>query len=344
MTTYWCANFDAQACLDHGIENNLWMMQYQYADDHGNEHQSYKPGRISANWRQMANVSPGDWFVAYVPRKRSISGNPFYAIGKVRTPRRPRTANDVSNKIEEYLAERRSHDQKHGYVYYTDARVFYENFDDKWIDPEDDNSRYAQRIDVEKWELYAPDGVWVAGAEITQRKKTVYAVFEIGKDYFEAIREKLTSAKMVFSNDDVAQTVEKTQAKRQGFLLDSKLRKALEEYAMDAAKRYFKSLGYVVEDHSQGHPYDFLCTRKTKRLYVEVKGTQTNGEGIVLTSGEVEFARRHKEQMALFIRHSIKVSAGVLSNGENRVICPWDVDRGILKPISYWYELPNGAG
>ena len=35
MTTYWCANFDAQACLDHGIDNDLWMMQYQYADDHG---------------------------------------------------------------------------------------------------------------------------------------------------------------------------------------------------------------------------------------------------------------------------------------------------------------------
>ncbi len=280
-----------------------------------------------------------------MPRKRTITGNPFYAVGKVRTPRRPRTANDATNQIEKYLAERRSHDHKHGYVYYTDARVFYENFDDKWIDPEDDISRYAQRIDVEKWELYVPDGVWVEGVEITQRNKTVYAVFEIGRDYFEAIKEKLTSEKMVFGNHDVAQAIEKSHAKSQGFLLDSKLRNALEDYAMEAAKKYFRSKGYEVEDHHKDHPYDLRCTKKKDVLYVEVKGTQTSGEGIILTSGEVEFAHRHKEQMALFVLHSIKVSpGGVLSSGDRTVIWPWDVDQGCLKPISYWYELPGGPG
>ena len=107
-----------------------------------------------------------------------------------------------------------------------------------------------------------------------------------------------------------------------------------------------RSKGYDVEDHHQDHPYDLRCTKKNERLYVEVKGTQTNGKGIILTSGEVRFARRNKERMALFVLHSIKVSAGakVLSNGEKNVILPWDVDQGCLKPISYLYELPSGPG
>ena len=77
-------------------------------------------------------------------------------------------------------------------------------------------------------------------------------------------------------------------------------------------------------------------------LYVEVKGTQTNGEGVILTSGEVEFARRNENQMALFVLHSIKVSDDkeILTNGKKKVILPWDVTQGCLKPLSYKYELP----
>ena len=112
---------------------------------------------------------------------------------------------------------------------------------------------------------------------------------------------------------------------------------------MDAAKRHFTSLGYVVEDHSKNHPYDLRCIKKEERLYVEVKATQTNGEGVFLTSGEVEFARQHNGQMALFLLHSIKVSDNkkVLTNGQTHVILPWDVDRGCLKAVSYQYDVPG---
>jgi hypothetical protein len=81
VTKYWCVNFDSEDCLRHGIEQNLWMMQYQYADDRNNRFQSHKPGAISNNWRQLENVRPGDWFVAYLKK------NTFFAVGKVRKPR-----------------------------------------------------------------------------------------------------------------------------------------------------------------------------------------------------------------------------------------------------------------
>jgi hypothetical protein len=147
----------------------------------------------------------------------------------------------------------------------------------------------------------------------------------------------------VRADDAVVEALEKSHAKSQGFLLDSKTRKALENYAMDAATQYFESLGYVVEDHSKDHPYDLRCTGKEGVLYVEVKGTQTNGDGIILTAGEVEFGRRHKGQIALFLLHSISVSEGrkVLANGRKRMIVPWDVDQGCLKPVSFMYALPS---
>src|SRR5689334_21511909 len=113
MAKYWCANFDALACLEHGIENDLWMMQYQYEDvEHGHTHQAYKKHTISRNWRQLKAIKPGHWFVAYVPIKRTETGNPFYAIGKVIRPRHPKTATD---SIKRYLSERRAQNHYTGY-------------------------------------------------------------------------------------------------------------------------------------------------------------------------------------------------------------------------------------
>jgi len=162
------------------------------------------------------------------------------------------------------------------------------------------------------------------------------------KDFLKIVGDEDEADGGNLANDAAVAAIEKSYAKSQGFQLDSKTRKALEDRAMRAARRHFSSLGYAVEDRSKNHPYDLLCTRKRERLHVEVKGTQTKGEGIVLTSGEVNFARSHKPAMALFVLHSIRVSAtGRLSGGKNRVVAPWDVDLGRLKPISFMYEVPS---
>jgi hypothetical protein len=233
-----------------------------------------------------------------------------------------------------------------GTVYFT-STVVYENFTD-------DLDGYPVRIDVESWDNYRPDGIVLPIVNKTAINERQLAVFKIEKSDFDLIVYKLesqsgsasdahaTGVVAIAEDDTVVEALEKGHAKKQGFLLDSKLRKALEDYAMEAATRYFRKKGYDVEDLHEDHPYDLRCTKKDEKLYVEVKGTQTNGESIILTSGEVEFARRQKGQMALFVLHSIKVSpdGAVLSNEEKTVILPWDVDQGCLKPISYWYEAP----
>ncbi len=189
MTTYWCVNFDTNACLSHGLDNHFWMMQYQYADDAGNEHQGDKKNTISRNWNRLEHVRSGDWFVAYLPIKRTKTGKPFFAVGKVITPRIPRKPKDHSDTIQEYLNRRRSHDHKSGYVYYTP--VLYENFNDKWRDPDNKVSRYPQRIDVEEWLHQVPEGISVPGLQEVPRHETVNAVFRIAETYFDQITAAL---------------------------------------------------------------------------------------------------------------------------------------------------------
>ncbi|GIW78576.1 MAG: hypothetical protein KatS3mg105_0383 [Gemmatales bacterium] len=161
-----------------------------------------------------------------------------------------------------------------------------------------------------------------------------------GVSYSLALISRFVQSKF---NDAAIEDIEKSYANSQGFQLDSKLRKAVEDYVMNAAKRHFKSQGYEVEDRSKNGPYDLRCTRKKELLYVEVKGTQTQGEDIILTSGEVQFARRNKANMALFILHSIKISEKdkSLTNGTISIIVPWDVDEGNLVPISFCYKVPK---
>jgi hypothetical protein len=272
MAKYWCVNFDSETSLAHGIEKNLWMMQYQYADDHGNEHQGYKKGRISSNWRRLAKVKPGHWFVAYLPGNRAVSGNPFYAIGQVITPRRPKTAHDHADTIEDYLTRQRSHDHDSGYVYYTP--VFYEDFSDKWIAPDDKISRYAQRIDVEAWRHFVPDGVSVTGLNRVPRHKTVNAVFEIDKEFFERIRAALVG--------ELAKTMIPEEVDGSGQLLEG----AVKTISVNAYERNREARSKCIEHHGWACA---VCEYDMAGLYGEF------GEGVIHVHHLRELASLGKE-------------------------------------------------
>jgi hypothetical protein len=335
MPKDWCVNFVNEAAFVHSIKNKLCSIGYQYGDTDSTNW----IGRIRLNWQRLEELKPGDEFVAY--RK----SNRFFATGTVRTPRRAKGKNDRTDTISAYLDRRESYDD--GFIYFT-GTVVYENFTDDLDD-------LPVRIDVESWENYVPDGIVLPIVNKVVINERQLAVFEIEKADFGLIMGKLQAERGSALEDHgaggltaaedhtVVEALEKSVAKSQGFLLNSKLRKALEDYAMEAATKYFRSKGYDVDDHHKDHSYDLLCIKKKEKLYVEVKGTQANGEGIILTSGEVEFARHNKKQMVLFVLHAIKVLPDqVLDNGEKSVVWPWDVDQGSLKPISYWYEQPGG--
>lgn len=355
MTQYWCVNFDSKECMDHGIKHNFWMMQYQYEDESGNVFQGGRQMRATtANWNRLTQVKEGDWFVAYLPKNRTSSGNTFFAFGRVCKPRKPVTSDSHVSTVAEYVTARSSHVFDSGIIHYTDAPVFYEDFDDEWRRPEaQGDMRYAQRIDVEKWQYYQANGIpWLKNLEKRPNLITK-AFFGIKKAPFDKIVKglktsggnngKASNKSPEIANETVVKALEKSYARSQGFMLDSKLRKALEDYSMKKAERHFKSRGYSVSDDSKNQPYDLKCVREDETLYVEVKGTQTDGEGIILTSGEVEFNRRNSKHMVLYVLKSIQVSKDhkKLSKGVPVVIHPWVVEEKALNPLSYKYEVPN---
>lgn len=131
----------------------------------------------------------------------------------------------------------------------------------------------------------------------------------------------------------------------QGFNASPEARRAVELYAEELAKRHFENEGYCVEKY--GKPYDLRCSRGAEVLYVEVKGTTTLGEGVLLTRNEVEFARKHSECMVLFVVREIvvtsKESGPEASAGVAKIWRQWNPDDCHLTPVSFSYALPKGG-
>jgi hypothetical protein len=126
-----------------------------------------------------------------------------------------------------------------------------------------------------------------------------------------------------------------------GFQSNPRIRRAIEDYAMDWAKRRLDKLGLKPEDKHKTKSYDFLCNVSGDELYVEVKGTQDDGNSVSLTPKEVEHAQKHKNS-ALLIVHSVKVKGKrkpVVSGGREIFLHPWDISAGTLKPRGYVFSL-----
>lgn len=133
------------------------------------------------------------------------------------------------------------------------------------------------------------------------------------------------------------------RARRQGFQVDSAVRKALEEHAVKQAEAHFASRFDSVK--RKGKPYDLCCTKKSSVLYVEVKGTQTDGDEILLTPNEVQFAKKHRGEIALFLVSNIEVSrkdGKIVTRGGTMHLTPkWVIDKSRLSPLGYSYSLPE---
>jgi hypothetical protein len=140
---------------------------------------------------------------------------------------------------------------------------------------------------------------------------------------------------------DLEQTAQIDIERSAGFQSNPKIRQAIEDYAMRWAERELNKAGLKPQDKSKTKSYDFLCSESGAELYVEVKGTQANGNSVSLTPKEVEHAREHKNS-ALFIVHSVKVKgkrSPIVSRGKEVFLNPWDISKGTLKPRGYVLTL-----
>lgn len=126
----------------------------------------------------------------------------------------------------------------------------------------------------------------------------------------------------------------------QGFASTPAERRAIEDHAMARALAHFKKRYSVVDNVSkQKGVLDLRCGSNGKTtIHVEVKGTTTAGESVILTRREVERARAGKA--ALFVLHSVRLKGEKATGGVERVIYKWDIGKGRLTPLNFQYKLP----
>jgi len=134
----------------------------------------------------------------------------------------------------------------------------------------------------------------------------------------------------------------------QGFERSSKVRRALEQRAMDHATEFYTLAGYQVDDVHTRKPYDLVVVQDERRLRVEVKGTRETDASVLLTVGEVKAAKKYYPDTALYILHSMTIvqtpDGPIAQGGVRRVIDPWLPKEGQLKPLAYRCTIaPAGA-
>ncbi len=159
----------------------------------------------------MKGVQVGDYLVAYLSRKRNPLVNGFFAVGRVIAPRQPAVR---SGTVEAYVRNKQSHEYRKGIIQYSDAPVFYEDFNDKWRPHDDSLSRYAQRIDVEKWLSVAESGVpWLSEIKVGPSEQQ-RAIFQIKKSWFNKILSSMERSAHLPSVAQVVAIREKKKRQR----------------------------------------------------------------------------------------------------------------------------------
>jgi hypothetical protein len=129
------------------------------------------------------------------------------------------------------------------------------------------------------------------------------------------------------------------RSKMQGFGLSVAERRAVELHAMALAKAHLQKLGWHVRDVSATHSYDFECTQGEQKMIVEVKGTTSTGDEIVVTHNEVEVQRTRHPNNALIVVHAIDLErsteAPKAHGGKLSMRSPWKIEESHLRPIAF---------
>jgi Domain of unknown function (DUF3883) len=108
------------------------------------------------------------------------------------------------------------------------------------------------------------------------------------------------------------------------------------------ATRYFESKGWQVEYVGDVASYDLDCLKDGRSLHVEVKGTTSRGEKVLLTRNEVAHARGTDAGLALYVLVGMVLEAGdepKAGGGVEVILHPWELDESGLRPLGYEYTL-----
>lgn len=157
-------------------------------------------------------------------------------------------------------------------------------------------------------------------------------------DYVTSYKhENAASSPESASDQDIADVVEVSIEGGAGYQSNPRIRRAVEDYAMKWAEKRLRELGLNPKDKHKTESYDFLCTTGGADLFVEVKGTQSNGTCVSLTPKEVAHAKDCPNS-ALFIVYGLEVEGKrkpKVKGGKELFLMPWDINAGKLEARGY---------
>lgn len=149
------------------------------------------------------------------------------------------------------------------------------------------------------------------------------------------------------SNEPASRSQNSTRQPKQGKVLDSRARKAIEVQAEDVVDQHYTTLGWVVE--RVGHQklgFDLRCTKwtieidKKEELHVEVKGTTGLGFEVTLTPNEVRHVENFENTvLAIVSKIELNTDYSVREKGELKILDPWEIVELDLTPSQYSYRV-----
>jgi nucleoid DNA-binding protein len=132
----------------------------------------------------------------------------------------------------------------------------------------------------------------------------------------------------------------------QGRRLDAKLRKEIEDLAQARLTRLYEDEGWKVEDLRYGNPFDAKATKGNDTLYLEAKGTVTDGERVIVTRGEVAWARSHPAAciMGVLSGLTLQQDGSIDPTSGTMRRYSWEAEEDDLRPLDYdFYPRASAA-
>lgn len=129
-----------------------------------------------------------------------------------------------------------------------------------------------------------------------------------------------------------------------GRRVDTKLRKEIEDLAQERLMTFYRHDGWKVEDRRIGNPFDAKATKEGETLYLEAKGTVTSGERVIVTRGEIAWAREHPGECVIGILSGVAVKSGSVDPSSGILLqYHWKPEDDDLVPLDYDFYPPPDA-
>jgi len=117
----------------------------------------------------------------------------------------------------------------------------------------------------------------------------------------------------------------------------------IEEHAVEVAMKLLENKGFSsIKDVGKNHSYDIAAKLNGVDFYIEVKGTISVGEKVVLTKNEVLLHRQEYPNNALIVVSHIDLDRNEppsAKGGKIRFISPWEIDDADLVALGYDYSI-----